>query len=56
MGACRTSYDANRSAVRSSGAAHRYPELGGSALGTSARRIEGKELPAATLEPLRQVP
>lgn len=49
MGSCRTLIDTNRSAVRATGAAHRYPLFNGSPLPTSSRRTEGQE--PLTLEP-----
>ena len=50
MGTYRTLIDANRSAVRALGAAHRCPELGGFDLGLRSRSTEGQE-PSIAVEP-----
>ncbi|WP_322937890.1 hypothetical protein [Nocardioides bizhenqiangii] len=52
MGTYRTFIDANRSAVRASGAAHKCPELGGSGLDLRARRTDGQELPLTLESPV----
>jgi len=45
VGTYRTLIDANRTAVRALGAAHKCPELGSFALGLRSRGSEGRELP-----------
>ena len=45
MGTSRTSIDANRSAVRALGAAHKCPVLGGSEVQGSLLWTDGLELP-----------
>ena len=51
MGTYRTFIDANRSAVRALGAAHKCPAIGGFDLGVLWSRTEGQELPVPVEPP-----
>jgi len=51
VGTYRTLIDANRSAVRALGAAHKCPAVGGFDLGLLSSRTEGRELPVPVEPP-----
>ena len=52
MGTYRTLIDANRTAVRALGAAHKCPERGSFDLGLRSRTSEGRELPVPVEPPV----
>jgi len=52
VGTYRTFIDANRSAVRALGAAHKCPAIGGFDLGLLPSRTEGQELPVPVEPPV----
>jgi len=52
VGTYRTFIDANRSAARALGAAHKCPAIGGFDLGLLSSRTEGQELPVPVEPPV----